>query len=174
MSSPAAWILALAAYAACGGTPPAPPIANGAAPAADPRTDAERLIGAVLQRYLDDPSTMSDAGLLPQAGAIPVAREIDDRAAVTAAGLPVVGRGFVVRDLADLQAEADRRGEEVAFIRFTQVEIAVDHAVVGVGVDIVLPKATDAIKMCCCRSVSSYLRRPDGWAYGVRQSSICI
>jgi len=173
MGSPAARIVALAVCAACGGPPPAPPIANGAPGVADTHSDAERLIAAVLQRYLDDPSTMPDHGLLPQAGAVAIAREIRGGGSVTAGAVPAGGRGFAVRGLADLQAQADRRGESVAFIHFTKVEIAADHAVVGVGVDVALPAAAGGVKMCCCRSYSRYLRRGDGWVFGVEEDSIC-
>ena len=69
---------------------------------------------------------------------------------------------FALHTAAEIQAEADHRGDNVAYVQIF-VRIEGDHAQVSEGVDIALPKASQQIKMCCCSSSREYVKRAGRW-----------
>ena len=155
----------------CAPSPPPQPVGNAVPPHA-PVDDHDVLVTTVLQQYVAAPDTLADHGLLPASGPVYVAAEIDEHQRVHAVALPP-GR-FAIRTLADLQAEADRTKTNVAFIRF--FDLTVDdatHAHVQVGVDIILPKQSQGIKMCCCSSAARWEKHGGVWAPGNTRMSIC-
>jgi hypothetical protein len=164
-------IAALALTAASCAPAPAPTLANTGPAERDPRA---ALIAAILERYLDDPGTVPDAGLLTAAGPIAIAAEIGDAGpTIPATALPRRGRPFALRSRRWLQAEADRRGARVPFIAFGRVDISGARAQVEVGVDVAVPAAAHAIKLCCCTETRPYELRDGRWrqALGVIVSS---
>ncbi len=156
--------LALLVLIACS-SPPARPLANAshAAPVVD---DTATLANVVLARYVADPKALSDAGMLPAAGPIYVCAEIGDTPhRIPPAALPA-GTRLALVSLADLQRQADRTNQPVAFIRFFELDVHGDSAGVSVGVDLLLPSQSKAIKMCCCSSSARWEKRGGQWVDG--------
>jgi hypothetical protein len=127
--------------------------------------DRDALVHSVLERYLAY-GTLDDDELLPKQGPIYVMTEvgadpIDHR--IVPAALPEAKRPFVLRTAAELQAEADRAGKEVAFIHFYSITVEGSWASVSAGGDILLPTKTNAVKTCCCSSSRSYEKHAGRW-----------
>jgi hypothetical protein len=144
-------------------TPPRPASAS----------EVDALVAAVLARIAGDRSTVADFGLLPAAGPVYVATETERGPRVSARMLPSGGQ-FQVKTLREIQAEADRRGADVSYIRFWSARVAGSCAAIDVGVDIELPSSTSIIKMCCCHATDIYDQRDGQWVFRTRSDAICI
>ena len=167
----ARWWLPLLVVA-CSST--AAPLANTQpAPAAPQLTDRDAVVAAVLERFLADPKTLPDHGILPATGPIYVLAELDDHGAVTPAALPRAPRPFKLATQREIDGEADRTNQPVHYIRFYGLEIHGDAATIGSGVDLAIPKASNAIKMCCCSATDRYEKRAGRWTFASRGMSIC-
>lgn len=166
------------ALAACGDRPLPPPsnhpiVVTAPAPP-EPLGERDALIAAVMARFEADPTTMPDVGLLPDTGPILIRAELDDdRAPRVRFTGTIRGRKVVVRTAAALQARADRDHQHVHFIRFYGITIDGDAALVGVGVDLVVPTTAHGIKLCCCVGYDRYIRRDGTWVFERRDSSVC-
>jgi len=168
------WWLALVLLVTSCSSPASTQLANTRpAPAASEHSDADALVSLALERFLADPKTLPDAGLLPKVGPIYVLREIGDSGAVSQVALPAARRPFVLIALADAQAQADRSNDSVHFIKFDGVSVNGTTAAVTVGVDFVMPKSTSAIKMCCCAGTDTYEKRGGQWAFVRRGLMSC-
>lgn len=166
----------LVVLAACGGRPTPPPAALSnagpapAAPAAPALSDRDAIVRAVLERYLADPTTLPDAGLLRDPGGINV---VVDPAGVAAAALPAnPARPFALRRPEEVQAAANQLGAEVSYVRIS-IDLTGDRAVVVSGGDFALPAAGDAIKMCCCAAFDIYEKHDGRWWFVARTSTRC-
>jgi hypothetical protein len=180
MAATLARCLALAAMLGCSG--PAPrreaQISNTAGERAGASsTEHEAIVAAVLDRFAADPETLLDAGLLPQKGPLYVLTEIggeseQDRP-VQISTLPRATRPYVGKTLAELQAEADRKNEKVTFIHIYTITIKNNRATVSSGADILLPRRTDRVKLCCCLADDVYEKRGGRWTFARRSGSMC-
>jgi len=136
------------------------------APAIDER---DVIVKTVLERFIADPNSMPDDGLLPDTGPIYVLAEIGEPVThtVAPASLPNNPRPFVLKPLAELQAEADRTKATVAFIRFYELDVHDStSANVSIGADIALPSHSNAIKMCCCSEGARWEKHDGRWTPG--------
>ena len=154
--------LALLVVVACS-SPANAPLANGGG---SPTTldDTQTIANVILARYLTDPKSLADSGLLPATGPIYIAAELGERARIAQAALPPSAR-FMIAPQAELQHQADRTNHEVAYIRLA-IDVHGDTASVSAGVDILLPAQSKAIKMCCCDSSGRWTKRGGRWIEG--------
>ena len=143
-------------------TQPAPPASS--APTTD---DRDVIVTTVLERFIAAPDSMPDHSLLPKTGPIYVLAEVGEPVihTVQPGALPNNPRPFAIKPLAEIQAEADRTQATLAFIRFYGVEVHDNHARadVSIGVDLVLPGHSKAIKMCCCMASERWEKHDGRW-----------
>jgi hypothetical protein len=155
------------------------PISNAGGGAAAPAaSELDTLVAAVLAR-LGEEDAIPDAGLLPKEGPAYVLTEVEIPGDKGNKGdtiahirtLPQQPRPFVGKTRAELEAEADRNGDRVAFVRFYSIRLSGNTALVSVGIDVEL--AGRAPKLCCCLAEDRYDRRDGRWTFTSRGSSIC-
>jgi hypothetical protein len=94
----------------------------------------------------------------------------------------VAGYGFYLTSSGALSAEADRTGATLFFLMVDGIRmnppsplarITDASASVVVGVDLVLPSSSKAVKTCCCVSSFEFKLTNDHWVFVKRGSTIC-
>jgi hypothetical protein len=132
--------------------------------------DAELLARTVLADW----AAVPDAGLLPPDGPVLVLQTIGEHGEkLTAASLPSGPRPFVLRSDEALQAQADATNTNVAYVRISVSFDGDSTAYVTSGVDILLPKSSTAIKMCCCSTSIEYKKQAGQWRASGQRMSMC-
>ena len=151
--------LALLVLVACT-SPASAPLANGGGSTVT-LDDTQTIANIILKRYVADPKSLEDSGLLPASGPIYIAAELGERVRLAPAALPA-GPRFVIAPQADIQHIADRTNHEVAYIRLA-IDVHGDSASVSAGVDLLLPAQSKAIKLCCCDASGRWDKRGGRW-----------
>ena len=80
---------------------------------------------------------------------------------------------FVLKPIAELDAEATRTKTNIGFIHVYSVSVTGTTAVITIGGDVSVPKDPNIIKMCCCESVDTYDFAAGAWVFTARKQSIC-
>ncbi|HEY0249883.1 MAG TPA: hypothetical protein VGC41_00065 [Kofleriaceae bacterium] len=134
--------------------------------AVDPATrQAERdVITAALKRYVADPKTVADSGLVTTTW---VGFEPKINPPTTLPGK------LVGRTLPDLQSVANTSHHEVGFVHIYAVSVTGTKAKITLGGDIVLEAKSGQIKMCCCENEDLYELRAGVWTYTGSDMGIC-
>jgi hypothetical protein len=159
---------------------PAPPAAVANVKSAPPRSELaiaiDELARIELERYVADPKTLPDGGLLDAPYVrvevpVTVGEKAAPAGALTAAALPA-GATFELETGAELQAEADRTGHNVGFVGVSLIWEP-PGARVGFGVDIAIPTKNRGAKLCCCTAYDVFERRAGRWRYRSRNRAFC-
>jgi hypothetical protein len=129
-----------------------------------PQPLVDDVVHAVLARIATNPGTFNDHGQLGQEPfRVVLELDVPPRRALTAAALPRPGP-FIATTREELRREADTRGIEVSFIRFTGVEIYGACAMVGVGTEMFQPRR-ESVQACCCAQEQIYEEHDGTWKF---------
>jgi hypothetical protein len=122
------------------------------------------VIVAALTRFQQDPKTLLDHDLIKPNLFVVVEPDIAP---------PVLPPPFVLKPIAELEAEASRTKTNVGFIHVYSVAVLGDSALITIGGDIAVPKDPNLVKMCCCESQDKYDLEAGTWRFAARKESIC-
>lgn len=169
----------VALLVACGSKPPATtiePISNQAAtpvasPAAPPTAELDALLLAVLTRFEADEETVPDSGMLTS----PVVYIVfDDAVSLGPAAFPPAAKHtYVVKTMAQVQAEADDTGQNINYIGIGAISREANQARFWIGVDFAMPSAEGGGKLCCCKGEVIYELRAGAWTFTGTGMAIC-
>lgn len=140
--------------------------------------EIDKVLASALDHFVADDSTLADSR-----SKVFVEKEIGVRcttdlhcsldAHVNSGAMPRSGlRSYAVKSREDLQALADRTRKDVEHVRFSQVDIVGDCAIVEVGLSAMTPTGTwDHVRRC--RHTDLYEKRDGKWRFKLTAKQTC-
>jgi hypothetical protein len=83
------------------------------------------------------------------------------------------GFEFYLISEATAQGEADKTRRPVYFITVDVPSIAGETATISIGVDLVLPRDSADVKLCCCTGSAEFRRLENRWKFVKWASTVC-
>jgi hypothetical protein len=143
--------------------------------AADCASEIETVAAAALRETFSPEGKFPDFGLVSEKTPILLRSEVRAPAcALSDSGLfGGIRGGFVLRSTGQLQADADALKTRQVFVVVQSVNISANEATVRLGVDLLLPRSSTSIKLCCCEQEAVLRRIANQWRFSRWGAGMC-
>jgi hypothetical protein len=153
-------------------------LSGGAANGAPPdgcQSEIETVAAAALRETFSPEGKFPDFGMVSEKTPILLRSEVRAPAcALSDSGLfGGIRGGFMLRSTGQLQADADASRKAQVFVVVQSVNISANNATVRLGVDLLLPRSSTNIKLCCCESEAVLSRIADQWRFSRWEAGVC-
>ena len=160
-------VFAIGSVLSCGAANSAPP--DGCL------SEIETVAAAALRETFSPEGKFPDFGMVSEETPILLRSEVRAPAcALSDSGLfGGIREGFMLRSTGQLQADADASRKAQVFVVVQSVNISANSATVRLGVDLLLPRSSTNIKLCCCESEAVLSRIADQWQFSRWGAGVC-
>jgi hypothetical protein len=138
-------------------------------------SEIETVAAAALRETFSPQGKFPDFSLVGEKAPVLLRSEVRGPACVLSDGALFGGirGGFVLRSTAQLQADADASKTRQVFVVVQSVDISANEATVRLGVDLLLPRSSTSIKLCCCEQEAVLGRIADQWQFSRWGAGMC-
>jgi hypothetical protein len=138
-------------------------------------SEIETVAAAALRETFSSEGKFPDFGLVSEKSPILLRSEVRAPAcALSDSGLfGGIRGGFMLRSSGQLQADADALKTSQVFVVVQSVSISANEATVRLGVDLLLPRSSTGIKLCCCEGEAVLSRVANQWHFSRWGAGIC-
>lgn len=153
-------------------------LSSGAVQGAPPdgcASEIETVAAAALRETFSPEGKFPDFGLVSEKSPILLRSEVRAPAcALSDSGLfGGIRGGFVLRSTGQLQADADALKTRQVFVVVQSVNISANEAIVRLGVDLLSPRSSTSIKLCCCEGDAVLSRIGNRWQFSRWGAGMC-